>query len=131
MDPNFAQHLRQLGAVQPNPHLSHSSIAPGDPSTASSHPSPFAPPTGPDPRKHPALMVLAARRRLQDEADREFMEVGRNGRVGRRFLDVITIRQALMLRDERGLKESEIEKQLGLAPGVVEKLGPKGTVESV
>ena len=48
--------------------------------------------------------------------------------MGRQFLDVITIRQVLMLRDEKGLAEGEIEKRLGLMKGVVGRLGPKGVV---
>lgn len=54
--------------------------------------------------------------------------MGRKGREGRRFLDVVTIRQILMLRDEKGLGTREIESKLGLAKGLVEKLGGRGVV---
>ena len=49
--------------------------------------------------------------------------MGRTGHTERRFLDVVTIRQVLMLRDEKGLAGGEIEKRLGLKGGVVGKLG--------
>lgn len=54
--------------------------------------------------------------------------MGRRGRQGRRFLDVVTIRQVLMLRDEKGVEGREIERRLGLGEGVVGRLGPRGVV---
>ena len=85
-------------------------------------------PAGPDPRTNPAIAVLDARARLQDEADKEFVEAGKRGHEGRQFLDVFTIRQILTLRDGRGRSAAEIEKALGLKKGVVERLGAKGVV---
>lgn len=82
----------------------------------------------PDPARNPAIQVLTARERLAEEAEQEFSRVGRMGHTDRRFLDVSTIRQVLMLRDEKGLAGGEIEKILGLKRGVVGKLGPKGVV---
>ena len=38
------------------------------------------------------------------------------------------IRQVIAMRDERRMSGVEIEKNLGLAPGVVERLGPSGVV---
>jgi hypothetical protein len=73
-------------------------------------------------------MVLAARSRLQDEADVEFMEGGRRGHVGRQYLDVYTIRQILQMRDQRKQSAAEIERSLGLKEGVVERLGGSGVV---
>lgn len=75
---------------------------------------------------NPALRVLQARSQLSDEADREIMEAGRQGHPGRRFLDVGTVRQVLVLRDARGLRDAEIEKRLGLRSGIVGRLGSKG-----
>jgi len=82
----------------------------------------------PDPRTNPALLVLDARSKIQDEADREFLEAGKRGHTGRQFLDVSQIRQILVMRDDRGVEGSEIERQLGLKKGVVERLGSKGVV---
>lgn len=82
----------------------------------------------PDPSRNPAIQVLAARERLAQEAEEEFNRLGRMGHIERQFLDVTTIRQVLMLRDEKGLAGGEIEKRLGLKKGVVGRLGPKGIV---
>ena len=87
---------------------------------------PSSQPVGPDPRINPALKALEARARLQDEAEREFMDAGRRGHEGRQFLDVVTIRQVLMLRDDKRLAAEEIERRLGLKKGVVARLGAKG-----
>jgi hypothetical protein len=73
---------------------------------------------------------LTARYRLAEEAELEFSNIGRKGREGRQFLDVVTIRQILVLRDEKGLGEGEIEERLGLRKGVVGRLGGKGLVEA-
>ena len=75
-------------------------------------------------------MVLAARERLQQQAEVEFAKTGR-GDGGKSYLDVSTIRQLLVMRDEKGMGGEEIEKKLGLAQGVVGRLGPRGVVEDV
>lgn len=75
-------------------------------------------------------MVLAARERLQQQAEVEFAKTGR-GDGGKSYLDVSTIRQLLVLRDEKGMGGEEIEKKLGLAQGVVGRLGPRGIVGDV
>lgn len=72
-------------------------------------------------------MALEARNRIQDAADREFLEAGRKGFPGREFLDVSVLRQVLMMR-ERGLRGEAIEEQLGLKRGVVGRLGTEGVV---
>ncbi|KAI9762760.1 MAG: hypothetical protein M4579_000112, partial [Chaenotheca gracillima] len=124
-DPDFAASLRKLGAVQPSPTLSHSSAfnanSAASPSTTSSRPTPAT---------NPALVVLENRSRIAAEAEREFADIGRPGRPGRRFMDVVTLRQILMLRDEKGVAPEEIEKHLDLKKGVVAMLGEKQGVVS-
>ena len=44
---------------------------------------------------------------------------------------MVLIRQVLMLRDDRGVGEEEIERRLGLRKGVVGRLGPKGVVGDI
>lgn len=117
-DPDFAQSLRTIGPVQPNPTLSPTSAFGQE--TRS---------TAPNPRLNPALAVLDARSKLQDRAEAEFLEAGRRGHDGREFLDVYIIRQILTLRDQRKKSATEIERQLGLKKGVVERLGAAGVVE--
>ena len=130
-DPDFARSLRQLGAVQPNPTLSPSSTFAAHPS--SHFPNPYGQQggnntTAPPQRLNPALRVLQARAELAGEAEREFLEAGKRGSAGRRFLDVGTLRNIITLRDQRNMSAAEIERTLGLRTGTVAKLGPKGVV---
>ncbi|KAI9834400.1 MAG: hypothetical protein M1819_003011 [Sarea resinae] len=128
-DPDFAASLRSLGAVQPNPTFSPSSTA-----TPYSHSNnqPASSPTSvfPDPATNPAITLLKARDDLAQAAEREFLEAGRRGHAGREFLDVVTLQQALNLRDGKGVQPGEIERRLGLKPGVVQRLGKVGVVGS-
>ncbi|KAK5135129.1 hypothetical protein LTR08_005654 [Meristemomyces frigidus] len=125
-DPDFARSLRSLGPVQPNPTLSPSSAFPhgNNPNSPSQGPRS----AGPDPRKNPAIMVLESRSRLQSEADTEFGRSGQKAHAGRQFLDVYTIRQILIERDEKGRSAADIERRMGLKQGVVARLGAKGIV---
>ncbi|KAI1800478.1 hypothetical protein F4811DRAFT_27984 [Daldinia bambusicola] len=131
-DPNpftnaaFSQRLKQMGVATPNPTFSHSS-------TASTSLYPGAPDQGPHSHAYPSpaqnqtLSALDARRRLQERATGEYedgMAAGRQG-GGREFLDVGTLKQALVLQ-ARGAPAAEIEKRLRMKSGVVERLGPKG-----
>ncbi|KAF2717138.1 hypothetical protein K431DRAFT_277533 [Polychaeton citri CBS 116435] len=119
-DPDFARSLRSIGPVQPNPTLSPTSAF--NPDSFSVDPRS----RGPNPRKNPAIAVLDARSRLQDEAEKEFMEAGRRGHEGRQYLDVFVLRTILQQRDQVGQKPAEIERELGLKAGVVERLGASG-----
>ena len=75
--------------------------------------------------------MLTARENLAREAESEFARVRYEGGGGRKFLDVMTVRQVLMMRDEKRMAEAEIEQKLGLASGVVRRLGAKGVVGEV
>ncbi|KAH8596787.1 hypothetical protein B0O99DRAFT_670903 [Bisporella sp. PMI_857] len=86
------------------------------------------PSRGADPRQNPAVSLLTARYRLAGEADQEFASIGKSTYKGRQFLDVVTIRQILLLRDDKGVPAEAIEHQLGLRPGVVARLGRRGVV---
>ena len=61
----------------------------------------------------------------------EFAQIGKKGFPGRRFLDIVTIRQILVMRDEKGLGKEEIERTLSLEEGTVKRLGGKGVVADV
>jgi hypothetical protein len=76
----------------------------------------------------PALSLLTARHRLAEAAEHEFAQTGKANATGREFLDVMTLRQILALRDEKGVSALEIENSLGLKSGVVERLGGSGVV---
>lgn len=103
------------------PNIAGSKSSPNQP-----HPQFF-----PDESQNPALLVLKARERLQQEAEAEFAKTSRSDGVGKKFLDVGTIRKVLVMRDEKGKSETDIEKSLGLAGGVVRALGQKGVVGDV
>ncbi|KAK0127082.1 hypothetical protein ONS96_006640 [Cadophora gregata f. sp. sojae] len=81
------------------------------------------------PSSNPAVSLLTARYRLAGEAENEFARTGKSSAAeGRQFLDVLTLRQILVLRDEKGVEAGEIERSLGLKRGVVGRLGRKGVV---
>lgn len=83
-----------------------------------------------NPASNPALRVLQARGQLQDQADKEFENVGRRTFQGRQFLDVTMISQVLVAK-KNGVADQEIEKRMGLRSGVVGRLGTKGVVEAI
>ncbi|KAL1875314.1 hypothetical protein VTK73DRAFT_10151 [Phialemonium thermophilum] len=115
MNPAFSARLKQMGVAQPNPTFSPSSTA--------------SPSLHPNPAQNVTLGVLDARRRLQDRADRELDTLSRRGDSGggREFLDACTLRTVLAMR-QRGEAAGDIEAQLRLKPGVVQRLGPPGVV---
>ncbi|KAE9367185.1 hypothetical protein N431DRAFT_487576 [Stipitochalara longipes BDJ] len=78
-------------------------------------------------RINPAVSLLTARYRLAEEAEREFANIGKAGGEGRQFLDVVTIRKLLEMR-EAGVEGGEIERRLELRKGVVGRLGMRGVV---
>jgi hypothetical protein len=77
---------------------------------------------------NPALLVLEARKTIAERAEREAERIGKRGFEGREFVDVMTIRRALALRDERGMAEAEIERELDLKRGTMQRLGGRGVV---
>lgn len=66
--------------------------------------------------------MLQNRNRLQEEIEADY---SRSSSEGRRFVDVITIRQALQLRDA-GMPEAQVEERLGMKKGTVRQFGPRG-----
>lgn len=124
-DPQLANALRQIGPVQPNPTYSPSSNAFSSDPTAS--PSAQGPPR---PRNNPALAIMAARKRIEDEAEEDKSAMGKPGFQGRRYVDIHTVKKALMLRDEQGVAPPEVERILGLRKGAVSMLGGVGVVEA-
>lgn len=61
----------------------------------------------------------------------EAENVGRPSFGGRQFLDAVTIRQALSMRDRQGIKPGDIERILRLKKGVVDRLGKQGVVSEL
>lgn len=83
----------------------------------------------PDPRDNPAIRILEARQRIQDEAERDIDKVGRRGFEGRKYVDASIIQLALM-RMKRGESQEKVEKAYEIRRGRLGVLG-KGFVESV
>lgn len=125
-NPSLDARLRSVGAVQLNPTAATSSPALLQGEHAHKH-EPREPPSF---AHSPVIAMLAARERIADDAASE-IEAGGDKDGRRQFLDVHTIRQILMLRDDRGLSTKEIEDQLRLKPGVVDRLGEKGVVSVI
>ncbi|WEW59524.1 hypothetical protein PRK78_004998 [Emydomyces testavorans] len=125
-DPHFATSLRSIGPVLPNPTLSHSSTF--------NHPHPHPPPssaTSAPSSSNPAIQILSARSNLAKFAQHELESFGKQSHAGRQFLDVVTIKQILAMRDREGIRPEEIERHFRLKAGVVERLGAKGIVGEV
>lgn len=112
-----------MGVAQPNPTFSPSSTA----TSGASASQPVHGPAYPIASKNVTLSVLEARRRLQEEATGEFDRLGRSTDRGREFLDVGTIQDILVLRDQ-GIDPAAIESRFNLKAGVVKRLGPAGVV---
>ncbi|QDS68884.1 hypothetical protein FKW77_007656 [Venturia effusa] len=145
-DPVYASNLRNLGVVDSNPFHSNSSTQnsskqnhvpdfappPNSRNPAYDHNSPFPYPSAANmnPASNPALRILQARGQLQDQADKEFENIGRRKFQGRQFLDVTMISQVLLAR-RNGASDQEIEKRMGLKPGIVARLGRNGVVEAI
>lgn len=132
MDPDFptgdfSRRLHQMGIADPSPTYSPSSFAAPNlgPSAA-----PSAGPTFAPSRSNPTLSALEARQRLQQEAERDFEAMGRASSGGRRFLDIRIVTDAMKMRDG-GHADAEIEKRLGIQPGVLARLGPRNILSHV
>ncbi|KAE8446030.1 hypothetical protein EG329_012669 [Mollisiaceae sp. DMI_Dod_QoI] len=132
--PKSSSHDPSLSHTQFQPSASNplQSIFPPSPSTSASNSAPSPTTTSSDPsaqpiRQNAAVSLLTARYRLAEEAEAEFAGLGKKSSSGRRFLDVQTLRQVLVLRGE-GMREEEIEGRLGLRGGVVGRLGREGVV---
>lgn len=129
-DPHFAASLRSIGPVNPAPTYSHSSTFNPAPS-ATPQPDQSAQLVFPQSATNPALLVLSARERIAQAAEREAEQVGKPSFAGREFVDALTIRQAISMRDKQGYPPAEIEDSLQLKRGVMERLGKRGIVSEV
>ncbi|KAK4218273.1 hypothetical protein QBC37DRAFT_395959 [Rhypophila decipiens] len=129
---DFANRLQKMGIAQPNPIFSPSSTANVTPSSRNAdvvmNPRDFAAPQFPAASNNVTLGVLEARRALEQRATQEFDRMGKPGYQGREFLDIMTIRNILVMR-QRGDSPSDIETRLRLKPGLVARLGRAGIVE--
>ncbi|KAI5815659.1 hypothetical protein BZA77DRAFT_70173 [Pyronema omphalodes] len=99
-DPDFASMLKTIGVVQipdaaRNYDLAHV--------------------------KNPQLRTLDRRQHLKDQQESEIDNP--ETRYKRSWADVLLIREALELRDNKKWEDTKIEKELRLAPGFMKRLG--------
>jgi hypothetical protein len=124
--PDFAERLQKMGIVQPNPTFSPSSIASPYQDASGIHQS-ISTPRFPSSSSNATLGVLEIRRQIEARAKNELDNMGKSTDKGREFLDIGTVKQILVLR-QGGAPAADIETRLGLKPGVVARLGPRGIV---
>ncbi|EER45243.1 conserved hypothetical protein [Histoplasma capsulatum H143] len=123
-DPHFAASLRSIGPVTPNPFNQQQPQRNHQKSLSTV----FPPSTTSPKSRNPSLLVFSSRAELEKLAAREFESIGRQSHTGREFLDVVSIRHILAMRDKQGMSEEIIEKKLRLKKGAVALLGRKGVV---
>lgn len=75
------------------------------------------------------MQILTRRRAIQRAAEAEFAGTleAQGEEYQRSFLDVVTLRRVLVLRD-RGVSERQIEREMGLREGLVGRLGRREVV---
>lgn len=73
---------------------------------------------------------MQSRARLAEIAEKEMVDIGIRGHL-REFMDIQTIKRALVLRKHHGMSCADIENHLKLKAGVTEQLGRRGLVENV
>ncbi|EFE34968.1 uncharacterized protein ARB_05924 [Trichophyton benhamiae CBS 112371] len=82
-------------------------------------------------KANPSLLTLMSRTRISAEAEADMESLGRKDHAGRRFVDVVSLKQIISMRDGQGVSEEVIETQFGLKKGTLTSLGPKGVVADV
>ncbi|EZF24580.1 hypothetical protein H112_02886 [Trichophyton rubrum D6] len=128
-DPDFAASLRSIGPVTPTPTLSRSSTF-NQPRGQNVSP-PTSGAISEEVKANPSLLTLMSRTRISAEAEADMESLGRKGHGGRRFVDVVSLKQIISMRDTQGVSEEVIETQFGLKKGTLANLGPKGVVTDV
>ncbi|KJZ77581.1 hypothetical protein HIM_03305 [Hirsutella minnesotensis 3608] len=112
----FSRRLHNMGIVKPNPAFPPSSQAGLDATRSDIAAPKFAPV-----RHNVTLSVLEARRGLEQQADDDLENAGRQTYPGRQLLDMRTVVDAMGMRND-GMSALDIETRLGLKPGVLSKL---------
>ncbi|EFR05377.1 hypothetical protein MGYG_08388 [Nannizzia gypsea CBS 118893] len=128
-DPDFAASLRSIGPVTPTPTLSRSSTFNQPRGRNVSEPTSGI--IREEAMMNPSLLTLMSRKRISAEAEADMESLGTRDHTGRRFVDVVSLKQIISMRDGQGASEEVIERQFGLKKGVLAALGPKGVVADV
>jgi hypothetical protein len=126
-DPQFGSALRELGAARPITERKPNE----DYFPTSSQPMHSGQNIFPTQPNNPAMMLVQARQRLAKQWESEMEGQGRPSFAGRTLLSAQEIRQALTSRDEAGKSSQQVEKELKLKPGILDRLVAKGLVANV
>lgn len=122
-DPQFGSALRRIGPAKPS-----SDYKPEDAFPTSSQPMQAGQNIFPSTANNPAIILVQARTRFEKQWETENDDRGRTGFAGRTLLSARDIREALTLRDETGIISQDVEKQMRLKPGTLDRMVAKGIV---
>ncbi|EXJ96206.1 hypothetical protein A1O1_01332 [Capronia coronata CBS 617.96] len=127
-DPQFDSALRNLGPAQP-PSLMQDRGRPAEEAfPTSTQPMQHGRNIFPTSAPNPALILVESRQRITRRWESELDDQGRRGFAGRTLVSAREIKEALVMRDEKGKPSSEVEKQLALKPGILDQLVPKRVI---
>ena len=130
-DPQFGAALQRLG-----PAISVERATPGK----AAFPTSTQPPLGQQGQNifpsraassNSGMMVVQARERIAHKHEQELEDLGRISFKGRTLISAKDVKEALRLRDEVGVSEQEIEKQLRLQSGILSQLAKPGVYANV
>lgn len=120
-----------MGVAQPHPTYSPSSTASRHISAPGINDGPIhTQASQPFSRSNPVLSVLESRQRLQRQARTEFDALGEGRKDLRQFIDMRLILTAMRMRRD-GAAMADIEHQLQLRRGLLNKLGRPGVLSHV
>ncbi|KAF2751957.1 hypothetical protein M011DRAFT_393323 [Sporormia fimetaria CBS 119925] len=132
-DPGLASRLDKIGPVQTHPQWSllptadlRQNLPPDVPADIMQ---PLPPSAFPNLADNPALRVLEARQRIQEEAEQELEQMNRRGFEVRKYVDASILQLALMRR-KRGEPDSRIEESFNLEKGRLSAI-PKHITEAI
>ena len=130
-DPQFGAALQRLGPAI--------SVARATPDKAA-FPTSSKPPLGQQgqnifPSKAPGsnsgTLVVEARETIAQRFDQELSDFGTRSFTGRTLISAKDVKEALRMRDEAGMSEGEIERQLRLKSGILSQLVRPGVYANV
>lgn len=83
------------------------------------------------PGSNAGMMAFQARERIAGKFEQELDDLGRSSFKGRSLISAKDVKEALRMRDEAGVSEQEIERQLRLQPGILSRLARPGVYANV
>lgn len=133
-DPQFGASLRRLGPAVP--------VERADPEK-SAFPTSSQPPLGQQglnifppanrpggPARNAGMMIVDARKKIQDKWEQENESLGRKGFEGRTLVNAKDLKEALKMI-EAGVSPAEVEGQMRMQSGILQKLNKPGLYKNV